>query len=52
MELPIAAVQAIYAQETGQGMMLPKDNEAAGPEQPDPGPGAEAAKRSHLRVIK
>lgn len=52
VELPIAAVQAIYAQETGQGMMLPKDNEAAGPDQPDPGPGAESPKRSHLRVVK
>jgi stringent starvation protein B len=56
VELPIAAVQAIYAQETGQGMMLPKENESAGPDQPDPGNGstADAApKRSpHLRVVK
>ena len=52
VELPIAAVQAIYAQETGQGMMLPKDNETAGPQEPEPGPGAEPPKRSHLRVVK
>ena len=52
VELPIAAVQAIYAQETGQGMMLPKDGETAGPDQPDPGPAGESPKRSHLRIVK
>ena len=52
VELPIAAVQAIYAQETGQGMMLPQDGETAGPD-PTPEGGGEAPKKvSHLRVIK
>ncbi len=52
VELPIAAVQAIYAQETGQGMMLPQEGENAAP---DPGPvasGEGPKKGSHLRVIK
>lgn len=55
VELPIAAVQAIYAQETGQGMMLPQEGENAAPD-PDPtsvGPGSEAPKKgSHLRIVK
>lgn len=53
VELPIAAVQAIYAQETGQGMMLPQEGETAAPD-PGPGPvGGEGAKKgSHLRVVK
>ena len=45
---PIAAVLAVYAKETGQGMAFEADSNA-GPEHPappDPTPG------SHLRVIK
>ena len=53
--VPMPAVLAIYAQETGQGMMLPDDG-AQLPDEPDgpePGPeGGEAPKRSHLRVVK
>ena len=56
VELPVAAVQAIYAQETGQGMMLPEDGAVLPDESPDPAPGpdsgGDAPKRSHLRVIK
>jgi len=56
VEVPIAAVQAIYAQESGQGMMLPQEDSTP----PDGGPGAngpegpgEAAKKApHLRVVK
>lgn len=54
VELPIAAVQAIYAQETGQGMMLPQDGETAGPE-PEPGNGGGVEpprKGPHLRIVK
>ncbi|MCI1730683.1 MAG: ClpXP protease specificity-enhancing factor [Chiayiivirga sp.] len=55
VELPVAAVQAIYAQETGQGMMLPQDGETAAPD-PDPDPGSEAGeapkKGAHLRIVK
>ena len=32
VELPVAAVQAIYAQETGQGMMLPQEGDSAAAE--------------------
>ena len=53
IEIPVAAVQAIYAQETGQGMMLPQEGETAAPE-PDPvGGGEPTPKRApHLRVVK
>lgn len=53
VRVPVAAVLAIYAHETGQGMMLPQD-EAGGspPEGGTPAPSEEAPKRSHLRVIK
>jgi stringent starvation protein B len=53
--VPVAAVLAIYAQETGQGMMLPDDGAAMPDETPDPTPptdGGEPPRRSHLRVIK
>jgi stringent starvation protein B len=52
VELPIAAVQAIYAQETGQGMMLPHDGENAAPEPEPDGSGEGPRKAPHLRVVK
>ena len=53
VQFPVHAVQAIYAQETGQGMMLPQDEGGDSPD-PDPagGEGDAAPKRSHLRVVK
>lgn len=54
--VPVTAVMAIYAQETGQGMMLPEDGAMLPDDSPDPTPGPEAGgdppKRSHLRIIK
>ena len=56
--VPVGAVLAIYAQETGPGMMLPDDGgEVGGDDSPDeppsgPDPGGEPPKRSHLRVVK
>ena len=62
--VPVSAVLAIYARETGQGMALPDDGGAAEPppdDDPTPpddgpadGPGDDAAPRrgAHLRVIK
>ena len=56
--VPIGAILAIYARETGQGMALPEDATPSGPydEPPTPdvppddaGPGP---RRGHLRVIK
>ncbi|MBB5207206.1 stringent starvation protein B [Chiayiivirga flava] len=53
IDIPVAAVQAIYAQETGQGMMMPADAGATAAEQPAVSPEPEAPKKpSHLRVIK
>ena len=54
--VPVSAVMAIYAQETGQGMMLPDDGGSIdddGPEPPSgPETGGEPPRRSHLRVGK
>lgn len=57
--VPMAAVLAIYARETGQGMALPEDvGGPAGPDDEPPAPPAPdedasaAAKRAHLRVVK
>lgn len=55
--VPMSAVQAIYAAESGQGMMLPPEDAStpAGqqPPGPDPDDGGQAPQRgSHLRVVK
>lgn len=54
--VPVEAVMAIYAQETGQGMMLPDDGlePTETDDEPPSGPGGgdEPPKRSHLRVVK
>ena len=57
--VPVTAVLAIYARETGQGMALPDDSGATvpppddEPTPPDDTPGDDAPKRgAHLRVIK
>lgn len=56
IELPVAAVQAIYAHETGQGMLMPPESEdlqgdGPGSDQQDMPP--EPPKRgAHLRVVK
>ncbi|HLU13053.1 MAG TPA: ClpXP protease specificity-enhancing factor [Arenimonas sp.] len=60
VEVPVSAVLAIYAQETGQGMMLPDDGEPDlpgpdGPDEPPSGPdegGGQGSRRAHLRVVK
>lgn len=66
IQIPVQAVLALYAQENGQGMMFPAEEEggdtppsAPEPADPTPAPGAAAAggdkpKRStpHLRVVK
>ena len=57
--VPVAAVLAIYARETGQGMALPEDAGATvpppddEPTPPDDAPGEDTPRRgAHLRVIK
>ncbi|HET7064478.1 MAG TPA: ClpXP protease specificity-enhancing factor [Rudaea sp.] len=49
VEVPMAGILAIYAQENGQGMMFPAENQTT----PTP-PAADAAakKGGHLRVVK
>jgi stringent starvation protein B len=51
VEVAMSAILAIYAQENGQGMMFPAENQPP----PTPGPTAEAVaakKGPHLRVVK
>ena len=53
--VPLAAILAIYAQETGQGMMLPEDGATMPEESADnaPEPPGDGPKRGgHLRVVK
>jgi len=53
--VPLSAILAIYAQETGQGMMLPEDGGMLPDESPDesPEPPEDGPKRGgHLRVVK
>lgn len=53
--VPLPAILAIYAQETGQGMMLPEDGGTLPPDAPDEGPEPpeDGPKRGgHLRVVK
>lgn len=60
--VPMAAVLAVYARETGQGMALPDDIPGTSNEPPDPGAPPPSAptpdeppsggKRPHLRVVK
>ena len=55
--VPMPAIMAIYAQETGQGMMLPDDGGELPPDAPSTppaGPERSAAPRrgGHLKVIK
>ncbi len=57
--VPMTAVLAIYALETGQGMMLPDDGMMMHEENPDdmpdpPDSNGEGAKKnvSHLRIVK
>src|SRR5688500_13184828 len=53
--VPMGAVLAIYARETGQGMALPDDPQAASPGEgpgPPPPPNDGAPRRGHLRVGK
>jgi len=60
VSVPVAAVLAIYARETGQGMALPDDTTPgdAGDEPPDPpsdpgGDEPEPPRRgAHLRIVK
>ena len=53
--VPLSAILAIYAQETGQGMMLPEDGGMMPDESPDesPEPPEDGPRRGgHLRVVK
>lgn len=63
VNVPVGAVLAVYARETGQGMVLPDEGSASGtpgddPEAPPPSSPPEppsesgAGKRPHLRVVK
>lgn len=58
VRVPVAAVQAVYAQESGQGMALPEEAQTALPADgsdlpPDaPAGGGEPRRGAHLRIVK
>lgn len=52
VEVPVAAVLAIYAQENGQGMMFPAENPEAAPPEPPPEAPTPIRKGARLRVVK
>ncbi|EKU25002.1 ClpXP protease specificity-enhancing factor [Xanthomonas graminis] len=61
VQVPMAAVLAVYARETGQGMALPDDIHGAGeppgddtppPPRPSGSDDGAGGKRPHLRVVK
>ena len=53
LEIPMAAVRAVYARENGQGVAFPDgtddDQKLSGPEPNDPGP---PRKGPHLKIVK
>jgi stringent starvation protein B len=58
--VPVSAILAVYARETGQGMALPDDASAAGsdgepptpPDAPDGGEPTPPKRGAHLRIVK
>lgn len=58
IEVPVAAVQAIYAQETGQGMMMPPETSTQSfadvdtGDEPETPPEPPPKRGAHLRVVK
>ncbi|MDQ1092733.1 stringent starvation protein B [Xanthomonas sacchari] len=59
VQVPMSAVLAVYARETGQGMALPDDIHGASeppgddtPPPPRPGGSDDAGRRPRLRVVK
>ena len=55
VQVPVGAVLAIYAQETGQGMMLPEDGGLLPEESSDDtptSPGDGPKRGGHLRIVK
>lgn len=56
--VPSGAVLAVYAQETGEGVMFGEvegaelSEEDSPPDAPEPGPAGGSERRSHLRVVK
>ena len=54
IEVPLSSVQAIYAKETGEGMMFePEYSDSDEPEPPEPPqPPAPTSSAGHLKVVK
>ena len=59
VHVPVSAILAVYARETGQGMALPEDTSAAGSDgEPTPPPGPDGdeptptRRGAHLRIVK
>jgi stringent starvation protein B len=52
VQIPVAAVQAIYARENGQGIFFPPEDELPGPDDGEDGPGGDGPPRPVLKVVK
>jgi stringent starvation protein B len=52
VEVPLASVMAIYAQENGQGMMFPADNAPPAPPAPPTPESPPTKKGPQLRVVR
>jgi stringent starvation protein B len=50
--IPVSAVMGIYAQENGQGMVFPPEDNLEPPPPSDPPPATSGAGKSRLRVVK
>jgi len=52
VQVPVSAVEAIYAHETGQGMMLPPEEEGSAPPPPETPEPPPVRRGPNLRVVK
>jgi len=52
ISIPVVAIQAIYAKENGQGMVLDREEQGAPPDGPAPSGGGKGGKKPHLQLVK
>ena len=52
ISVPVVAIQAIYAKENGQGMVLDREEKETPPDGPAPPGGGKGGKKPHLQLVK
>ncbi len=52
IRVPVRAVLAVYARESGKGMMFPSSEEGEDPDDPDSGTESTKQRAPHLKIIK